>query len=76
MKAHYYGVGGGANCGGGGCPPSMATVDIFLDGTLRATYSELLIDDGDVWTAATIEWPTGIITPVGTVGSSIKTGCF
>jgi hypothetical protein len=74
IAVHYYGKDGQNNCSN--CPQSEATVDIYIDGTIAASYTNTLSDDGDVWTVATLDWPSGNITDVDSMGSTDKITCF
>ncbi len=75
VKAHYYGEDGARSCTGN-CAVTVGTVDIFLDGILVDTFVNTLTSDDDVWNVATISWPTGIVTPIQTIGSSPLFSCF
>lgn len=74
VAVHYYGLGGADSCAA--CPASTATVDIYLNGVVAASFTETLTDDNDLWTVATIDWPSGQITEVGAIGATPKTVCF
>lgn len=74
VRVHYYGDNGDASCLN--CPDAAATVNIYLGGVLAATYVETLFDDDDVWNVATIDWPSGLITPINTLGSTSRTACY
>jgi hypothetical protein len=69
---HYYsdsGSGGGGGGGSGG--PTNATVEVWIGGTLRATYGpQRLGRTGDTWTVADLAWPTEALTPINTMRSS------
>jgi uncharacterized protein YfaP (DUF2135 family) len=43
------------------------TVRIYLYGVLASQITQTLTAQGQIWTAATIQWPTGTITPSTTV---------
>jgi len=51
-----------------GWGPSYASVRIYLDGALAAKYEHVLLEPHDLWEVATIEWPSGLITPMGPPG--------
>ena len=71
---HYYGEGGAAMCWTG-CEPTEATVDIYLNSELVASFSETLSDAGDTWTAAKIEFPSGKVSEINRLGSTNKISC-
>ncbi|MBT3223940.1 MAG: hypothetical protein HN348_33145, partial [Proteobacteria bacterium] len=75
IRVHYFGEWGAANCASK-CLLSEATVKIYMGGILAATYSRILTDQGEVWKVADIEYPSGTITPVDKVGSTVKVGCY
>lgn len=71
---HYYGEGGSADCWGQ-CPPATATVDIYLNGAIVASYTETLQDAGDTWKAASIEFPSQTVKEIGTLDKTNKITC-
>jgi hypothetical protein len=76
---HYYsdtGSGGGGG-GGGSSTPANATVDVYIGGTLAATYGpQRLGGTGDSWDVATLEWPSGTLTPINRMfRASAGDGC-
>jgi len=74
LKAHYYGENGSPSCMGD-CPDSTATMKIYLDGEEKASITGVLSNQGDVWTAAEIDWPSGNITPINTMSWTAETFC-
>ena len=46
---------------------SFVTVRVFVGGILRAEFERQNLTDQGFWYVADIEWPTGNITPVGTI---------
>jgi hypothetical protein len=74
VDVHYYGKDGFDTCVN--CPVSNATVSIYIDGELAASYESTLTDDGDLWSVATIDWPSGKITEVGDLTSTNKVDCY
>lgn len=71
IVAHYYsdtGSGGGGDSGFS--VATNATVEVYLGGTLAATYGPVRLNrTNDTWDVATLSWPSGVLTEVGTVGS-------
>ncbi len=77
VKVHYYGLDGGSSCGSfSSCPVSIATVKIYLGGTLSQTLTRQMDDAGQVWTAATIDWPSAQITPIDQMSTTSETYCY
>lgn len=58
VGVHYYGQGGAASCTGP-CPPTKATVRVYINGVLKETFERTIDGQGTVWV------PTDI-TVVGT----------
>jgi hypothetical protein len=50
-----------------GREPTSATLRIFIDGLLRAEIVKKLSEQGQLWTAATVQWPEGAITELDQV---------
>lgn len=50
-----------------GLGPTNATVRIYLNGTLQYEGIKLLSATDKVWDVATVEWPSGSITEIGTI---------
>lgn len=71
---HYYGELGDSSCWGN-CPPATATVDVFIDGELKKSFTETLQDAGDTWSAAIIDMPSGTITDGDGLGHTNKITC-
>lgn len=71
---HYYGVGGAASCGGT-CPRSDATLRFYVDGLLVDTMNRTLTNQGQVWQAASVDWPAATINHVDTITNTNATGC-
>jgi len=74
VQVHYYGEGGYPFCSGA-CATANATVRIYLGGVLAAEFEQVFTDQGQVWDAATIDWPSGAITEVGNTYTTNKEGC-
>ncbi|MFK7928808.1 MAG: hypothetical protein AB8H79_11515 [Myxococcota bacterium] len=62
-----YGQGGLTDCRAGGCPPTLATLDVYIDGALEHTAQVELDEAGQLWQAVEIDWPSGIVMPIDTV---------
>jgi hypothetical protein len=75
VKVHYYGVGGAASCGGS-CPNSRATLDFYVDGVLVHSMQRTMLEDDDLWHAATVDGATLTITPTDTTSTSTRTSCY
>nr|WP_281404479.1 choice-of-anchor D domain-containing protein [Pyxidicoccus fallax] len=45
-------------------PRSEATVRVYDRGVLKGEYRRTLAKQGDVWTVADVQWPSGIVTEV------------
>jgi len=74
VQVHYYGEDGFARCVGN-CATATATIRIYLGGVLAAEMDQVFTDQGQVWDAATIEWPSGQITEVDGTYTTNKEGC-
>ncbi len=74
IAVHFYGLNGSDNCAN--CPSSEATVDVYVGGVIAASYTRTLNDDGDLWTVATLDWPSGNLTEVDDLGFTDKTVCY
>jgi hypothetical protein len=76
---HYYsdtGSGGSGDVGGSGVPAN-ATVEVYIGGVLQATYGpQRLGSTGASWDVATLDWPSGTLTPLGrTFSTGASGGC-
>lgn len=69
IVVHYYSDTGSGGGGGGGFGVSTnATVDVYLGGTLAATYGPKRLErTGATWNVATLDWPAGTLTELGDV---------
>jgi hypothetical protein len=77
VKVHYYGLDGASSCGSfSSCPVSIATVKVYLGGVLSQTMTRQMDDAGQVWTAVTIDWPSGQITPIDQMTTTSETYCY
>lgn len=69
IVVHYYsdtGSGGGGGDGFG--TAANATVEVYLGGTLAATYGPTRLSSTDqTWDVATLDWPSGTLTEDGRV---------
>jgi len=74
VQVHYYGENGNAFCVGP-CATTTATARIYLGGVLAAEFSQVFTEQGQVWDAATIEWPSAAITEIGGTYMTNKDGC-
>ncbi|MFP2907925.1 choice-of-anchor D domain-containing protein [Pyxidicoccus sp. 3LFB2] len=45
-------------------PRSEATVRVYDRGVLKGEYRRTLAGQGDVWTVADVQWPSGVVTEV------------
>ena len=43
---------------------SVATVRVFVGGVLKYESPPVSLDSQDLWQVATIDWPSGVITPL------------
>jgi len=59
-----YGQGGLTVCRAGGCPPTQATLDVYVRGELTHTAVADLDEAGQLWEAIEVQWPSGLILPV------------
>jgi hypothetical protein len=75
VGVHYYGENALAACIGP-CAQATATINVYISGELAASYSQSFDDQGQVWEAAVIDWPSGDVTEVDDVGTTPKTTCF
>jgi hypothetical protein len=69
---HYYSDSGSSGGGGGGGSggPTNATVEVWIGGTLRATYGPRRLDrTGSTWDVADLDWPSQTLTELGTMRS-------
>jgi len=55
---------------------SNATVRVFLFGQLAAEFDQALVQTGDLWRVATIEWPSGAVEGIGEVAGGVEGGFF
>jgi hypothetical protein len=76
LQAHYYGKDGGRGCDDLPCGPSIATLRVFIDGVEVQEVTQTLTDAQQVWRAATITWPGGVITPLGNIITTSEFTCF
>ncbi len=74
VQVHYYGVGGAASCGGP-CPNSEATLRYYVLGVEVFSQTRMLTEQGDVWEASSVEWPSQTITPVDLMKTTNRTQC-
>ncbi len=74
LAVHFYGKDGSDNCGN--CPSTEATVDVYIDGALAESYTATLTDDGDLWTVATLTWPSGALSEVDTIDYLDRITCY
>lgn len=55
---------------------SNATVRIFISGLLVAEFDQALLQTGDLWEVAAIDWPSGEIQEAGAVREGVPCGFF
>ena len=75
---HYYSdTGSGGSGGGGSSTAANATVDVYIGGTLAASYGpQRLNGTSDSWDVATLDWPSGTLTPLNRMfRASATDGC-
>ncbi len=75
IAVHYFGEGGGILECNDGCGPTNATVRVFVDTVEVGTWTRTLTGLGDMWTVATIEWPSKAVTEVNGVAQDMNEGC-
>lgn len=71
----YYGENGAARCTWS-CPPTQATVRLFMNGTEARSWTRTLREAGDVWMVSTVDWPSQRINDIDSMTSTTLTGCF
>lgn len=77
VNVHYYGLDGGRGCGSfSSCPATVASVKIYLGGVLTQEFTRTLDTSNQLWDVASIQWPSGTITAVDTVGVITPGSCF
>jgi hypothetical protein len=74
VQVHYYGVGGATSCGGP-CPASRATLDFYVNGVLTFTMQRMMRNQGEVWEAASVNWPSTTISVVNNLTTTNRTSC-
>jgi PKD domain len=74
VGVHYFGENGLDRCVGG-CAPSEATLNVYVSGALAASLTRTLTDQGDLWEAAEIHWPSGEIVETDDLGHTDKSEC-
>ena len=75
VKVHYYGQDHLDHCVTLPCPPSTATVKLYLHGQLAGTWTHTLLQRDDVWNVASVTWPAGTIATEDTMGTDTSTWC-
>ncbi len=60
----------------GACASTNATIRLYLNGILVYSDTRTMNDDKQVWTVGDVDWPTGIVTPIDSIGSTSRTGCY
>ena len=68
MRGDLYGQGGLTACRADGCPTTVATIDVYMDGSKVHTSEATLEEAGELWEAFTIDWADRAIVPVDVVG--------
>lgn len=69
IAVHYYSdTGSGGDGEGGFSTAANATVEVYVGGTLRATYGPTNLSGTDMmWDVAQLDWPSETLTPLGDV---------
>lgn len=75
INVHYYGLNGGSDCDGFTCPSTEATVKVYIGGILAHEFTRTMNDAGQVWDVASIDWPTGNVNVVDSMGTTSQTYC-
>ena len=75
MAVHYYGENHTPSCANV-CLESEATLRFYMHGVLVHTMRRTLFEQGEVWTAATVSFPSESITEVDDVTTTTRTSCF
>lgn len=71
----FYGMNGAASCVWS-CPPTQATIRLFMDGVETHSWTRTLREAGDVWTVARVSWPSTAVTEIDSKSATSLTGCF
>jgi hypothetical protein len=71
----YYGEDGAPYCNWS-CPPTVATVRLFMNGVEARSWTRTLREAGDVWMVARVDWPSQRITDINADTTTELTGCF
>jgi len=75
VRVHYYGENELASCQGG-CEASLATVNIYLGGSLVDSFSKEMTRDNQVWHVADISWPDYVVTEVDGETMDSRSSCL
>lgn len=74
VGVHYYGENGLDRCVGA-CAAATATVSVYISGSLAATFHQNFANQGELWEAAEIEWPSGVVTEIDDEGTTNLVNC-
>ncbi|MEZ4235500.1 MAG: hypothetical protein R3F59_04920 [Myxococcota bacterium] len=58
IAVHYYGEAGLDHCVGR-CEPTTASVRVYADGQLLGKFAHRLVEEGELWRVATVDWQDG-----------------
>lgn len=77
VGVHYYGQNGAASCAGY-CPPTKATVRVYISGQLSQTFERTIEGQGTLWnpTDITVVGSQVSIANVDAVTATSKTFCY
>ncbi len=76
VAVHYYGEGRyGEECALDPCPPTVATVSVYVNGTLTQTWTRVMSGRGTVWNAGEVRWPGPTLITTDTLSASDQVGC-
>ena len=75
VLVHYYGQDGYDWCSGQ-CPPTDATVKVFINGIEEASFTRQMTQQGQVWHVADIKYPGANITGINQMNSTSKIACW
>lgn len=71
----YYGMDGFPFCTTWTCPPTLATVRLFVDGEEAYVWSRMMYEAKDVWVVAEIDWPSLAVNEVNLMSITLRNGC-
>lgn len=71
----FYGKDGLTNCPGDVCPPTVAHVDVYIDGIKTSETSVTLGEAGDLWHASVVHPATGRVETPGEISKTTIDSC-